>query len=292
MSKAFTTIPSIARGSLYMCAASFSVAFMNVSAKVVSEATGSMTALFIRSAIMFLLTLPVTVLAGGPIIGKKPWLLFIRGIIGSVALACLFLSLKKLTAAEATLLRETAPLFVLLFAPLYLREAVSRGMVIATVIGFIGVTFVLKPWSGLIQVPALIGLLGGICAAHVMMILRAMRGSYPPHAIVITFAMCGVLLGAAGGGFWGIFLIQKELLPWIGALGITGTVYQLLLTSAYRYAPASVISPLALLSVVFAAIADWIMFGATPDSYSIFGFALIAIGVGAVPLVVRGGRGD
>jgi drug/metabolite transporter (DMT)-like permease len=265
---------------------------MNVSAKVVSEATGSMTALFIRSAIMFLLTLPVTVLAGGSIIGKKPWLLFIRGIVGSAALACLFLSLKKLSAAEATLMRETAPLFVLLFAPLYLREAVSRGMVIATVIGFIGVTFVLKPWSGLIQVPALIGLLGGILAAHVMMILRAMRGSYPPHVIVITFAICGMLLGAAGGGLGGIFLIKNELLPWIVALGITGTLYQLLLTSAYRYAPASVISPLALLSVIFAAIADWIMFGATPDRYSIFGFALIAIGVGAVPLVVRGGRGD
>jgi drug/metabolite transporter (DMT)-like permease len=214
----------------------------------------------------------------------------LRGIIGSASLACLFLSLKKLSAAEATLLRETAPLFVLLFAPWYLREAVSRGMVIATFVGFIGVIFVLKPWSGLIQVPSLIGLLGGILAAHVMMIFRAMRGTYPPHAIVITFAICGMLLGASGGGFWGVFLIKKELLPWVVVIGITGTAYQLLVTSAYRYAPASVISPLALLSVVFAAIADWIMFGSTPDRYSIFGFFLIAAGVGSVPLVVRMGR--
>jgi drug/metabolite transporter (DMT)-like permease len=292
MSKASTPVSSIARGSIYMCVASLSVAFMNVSAKVVSEVAGSMTALFIRSAIMFLLTLPVAVFAGGSIVEKKPWLLFLRGIIGSAALACLFLSLKKLSAAEATLLRETAPLFVLLFAPWYLRETVSRGMVIATVIGFIGVTFVLKPWSGLIQVPALIGLLGGILAAHVMMILRAMRGMYPTHAIVITFAMCGMLLGAAGGGFSGVFLLKKELLPWVAALGITGTVYQLLLTSAYRYAPASIISPLALLSVVFAAIADWVMFGAKPDGYSIFGFVLIAIGVGSVPIVVRGAKAN
>jgi drug/metabolite transporter (DMT)-like permease len=49
---------------------------------------------------------------------------------------------------------------------------------------------------------------------------------------------------------------------------------------------------LALLSVVFAAIADWVMFGAKPDGYSIFGFVLIAIGVGSVPIVVRGAKAN
>lgn len=281
---------SLRLGCAYMLAASFSFALMNVSGKVVGEASSGMTALLIRSAATALLTLPVTLLAGGPIIGPKPKLLILRALLGSTALACLFISLTKLSAADATILRETAPLFVLLLAPLYLGERVSRGMILAAGIGFLGVALILKPWTGIIQAPALIGLLGGFFAGQVMMVLRLMRGSYPAHIIVLTFALCGVLVGIIGGGHRQLFELSGELFPWVLSLGIAGTFGQGFLTCAYRHAPASAISPLSLTTVVFAAIAEWIFFGTLPDQFSLIGFLLVAAGVGAVPFLAERAR--
>jgi drug/metabolite transporter (DMT)-like permease len=268
-----------------MLAASISFAVMNLSGKIVGEGSSGMTALLIRSAATFLFVLPVMVLSGSSILGPRPGLLLLRSLLGTTALACLFISLTKLSTADATILRETAPLFVMLLAPLWLGERVSRAMVAAAVVGFTGVILVLKPWSGLLQIHALIGLLGGFFASLVMMVLRLMRGTYPAHVIVLTFGLGGVLVGIAGGGHHGLGQLPQAIYPWVVTLGVAGTCGQLFLTHAYRYAPASSISPLSLTTVIWAALGEWIISGLIPDIFSMIGFMLVTAGVVSVPFL-------
>ena len=278
---------SISLGVLAILAAGASFGLMNIGAKVVGKAMSPMAAVLVRSAATFVIMLPVVIGSRTSIIGAQPSILFFRGLIGSLALVCSFFSLKYLPAADATLLNQTSALFVMVLAPLCLGERVTRGMVLASLVGFLGVLLVVKPWADFFRAPALIGLLGGFLAAIVMLILRSARSLYPPRVIVLHFAFWGVLLACAGGGISDLTIPSSEIFPWILVLGLFGTSGQLLMTTAYHYAPASIVAPLSLMGVVFAGVFEWLLYGVVPDSLSILGGVLILTGVGAVPYLGR-----
>lgn len=264
--------------------ASASFALMNLGAKVIGYSMSPMAAVFIRSTASFIIMLPVALIAGFSLVGRKPSLLMARGVIGSLALMCSFISLKHLGAADATLLNQTSALFVMMLAPLCLGEKVTRSMLCATAIGFFGVALVVKPWLSVLCAPALIGLVGGFLAAVVMILLRGMRTSYPAPVIVLHFSAWSMILSLIGGALRNPFPALTAVdLSWIIVIGLCGTLGQLLLTLAYRFTAASIVAPLALTSVIFAGFFEWFFFGSIPDNLSIIGAVLLMVSVGIIP---------
>lgn len=279
----------LSRSSLFcgiasILGASASFALMNLGAKVIGTTLSPLAAVFIRSSASFLIMVPVALCAGLPLVGKRPSLLVARGIVGSLALICSFISLEHLQAADATLLNQTSALFVMLLAPLCLGERVTKSMLCATAVGFVGVALVVKPWMTVLCTPALIGLAGGFLAAVVMILLRGMRASYPAPVIVLHFSAWGMLLSFVGGAFRTPFpALTLHDIRWIAVVGLCGTLGQLLLTLAYRYTPASIVAPLALTSVIFAGAFEWVFFGSIPDRLSLIGAILLIVSVSVIP---------
>lgn len=67
--------------------------------------------------------------------------------------------------------------------------------------------------------------------------------------------------------------VQALQLCGMGALGAIG---HLLFTRAFRYAPASTLSPFTYAQLIWATLIGWLFYGHLPDGLSIAGIAVIA----------------
>jgi len=179
-----------------------------------------------------------------------------RALVGFASLVLFFYAIAHLPLATAITLNYTSPLFLAVFTPLLLNEKPKRTLLIALVIGFAGVTLLLKPslnqddWLA-----GCSGLLSGIGAAlayvHVKQLAKA---SEPDWRTVFYFT----LLSTVGAGIWMLFdsfhaLNWQDLLILLG-LGATATIAQLALTRAYRTGDTLVVASLAYVTVLLASL--------------------------------------
>ena len=68
-------------------------------------------------------------------------------------------------------------------------------------------------------------------------------------------------------------------------LGVAGTIAQLLMTSAYKHSPASVVSPFSFASVLFSVLWGLLFWSEIPDFWSFLGgMILIVSGIGIIRL--------
>jgi drug/metabolite transporter (DMT)-like permease len=199
----------------------------------------------------------------------------LRGIAGLGAMYCFFFSLAHMRLAEATLLALTSPFFIPGIAFVWLREPVPLRVLMAIVVGFIGVVCILQPGLAGVTAVAPIALLGAALAALAKVTVRRLSGTESSAAIVFYFGLLSTLLSAF-------------LLPWswatptpkafvqLVALGIFATAGQLLMTRAFALVPAAQLGPFTYVAVVFAGFYGWWWWEEPIQAPMILGALLIA----------------
>lgn len=210
----------------------------------------------------------------------------LRACFGLAAMYCFFYALAHLQLVEAMLLNFSAPLFIPLFALLWLRETLPPSVPWALGVGLLGIALILKPGIGILTPVALIGLISGVFAALAMVSVRSMSSTEPPERIVFYFSAMGTLVSGLpllwswhtpDLGQWGILL----------GIGVLATGGQVLLTRGITSAPAGQVGPFTYSTVVFATLLGWGAWGEMLDLVSLLGGLLVcAAGV----LVLRGER--
>ena len=175
------------------------------------------------------------------------------------------------------LLNYTTPLFVPFIAALWLQERIPPKLWAGIGTGFLGILFILKPGQELFTPAALIGLVSGILAAFAVTGVRRLTHTEPAWRIVFYFSLVSALVAAVplplrwqtpDASLW-LLLI---------AMGVMASLGQLLLTRAYSHAPAAQVGPFAYSTVVFAAVAGWVLWGEVLDAYSLTGALLVCLG--------------
>ncbi|ODS23209.1 hypothetical protein AB835_09940 [Candidatus Endobugula sertula] len=73
-----------------------------------------------------------------PLFGQRRGLLLLRGLVGSLALMCVYYSLVNLPFAEATVLQYLNPMFTALLALFFLGERLQLATVMCIVFSFLG----------------------------------------------------------------------------------------------------------------------------------------------------------
>jgi drug/metabolite transporter (DMT)-like permease len=73
----------------------------------------------------------------------------------------------------------------------------------------------------------------------------------------------------------------------IASLGIYGGTGHFLLISAFRHAPATTLSPLLYVQLIWATLLGWIVFDHWPDGTTIFGMVIIAASSASLALLQR-----
>jgi drug/metabolite transporter (DMT)-like permease len=166
----------------------------------------------------------------------------------------------------------------------WLGEPIPRRLWGPVGVGFFGIVLILKPGMGLFQPVALVGLLAALFAAVAQVGVRQLTRTEPLVLIIFYFGVVSTLLSAVPaalswrtpqGDEWWLLL----------AIGVLGSVGQLLLTAAYGNAPAARVGPFIYSSVVFAGLLEWGLWNSVPDPLSFAGMVVVAA-AGALALRV------
>jgi drug/metabolite transporter (DMT)-like permease len=150
-------------------------------------------------------------------------------------------------------------------------------------LGLLGVVIVLSPrlGAGVTGDPrhslgAVVTLTGAACTAMAMIFVRKLAQEERTSAIVFWFSVTSTLLGLLTLPF-GWVMPDAGTLAMLVAIGLLGGVAQILLTSAYRYADASLIAPFDYVSMVLALLIGWFVFAEAPTGAMLAGAALVIL---------------
>lgn len=243
--------------------------------KIASSELPAAQLVFFRSVVGLLIILPIVLPRGIQYI-KTPVLKvhMFRGFISICAMTCFFYAIGNIGLSEATLLNATSPLFIGLLAFPALKEKISLRTAIALVIGFIGVSFILKPGTSLFTFAALIGLGSGLFIASAKILVRYMASTEPVMRTVFYFSIFSTLYS----GLLMIWLWQTPNLNDIYIMifaGICATGGQTLLTYAFTHNEAVTVAPFTYVTVVMATLIGWLGWNELPDISSGIGAVLI-----------------
>lgn len=194
-----------------------------------------------------------------------------RALVGFASLVLFFYAIAKLPLATAITLNYTSPLFLAILSPLLLKEPLKKTLLFALVIGFAGVSLLLKPsltsGNGL---AASLGLLSGLGAAWAYVHVKQLGQLQEPDTrTVFYFTLVSTLIAGAWlllasqlrfiNGINPLLLTGFHRLSWqdmllLVGLGATATVAQLAMTRAYRTGDTLVVASLAYSTVVLASL--------------------------------------
>ena len=242
---------------VYMVLAYISIALMGVFVKYASDELPSSEILFSRFFIGFVFLLPFLIKDGDFKVDMSQWkFLVLRNLAGIASMLLTFYAIKYLPISIAVLLMNTSTLFVplLLF---FFKVRTPLKVLACSFMGFIGVSIIMLTNGSMNINPLHVGYALGaaVFAAMAFISLQELNKHNSPKNIVFYFHLLLLLVG----GF--------------------GLIFQLLLTRAFKYAPANVITPFSFTGVIFSSICDWLFWDNVPSLNFWIGSLVIIIAV-------------
>jgi len=267
---------NILLGALLILISELMFASMGAVVKYASNTVSNEMLVFMRNLMGMLVMLPILLHSrAGSLKTKVPHLHLLRAIFGVSAMYCFFYALANLPLADGVLLKMTTPMFMPLVAWLWLREASTPWAIVAIPVGFIGVALVLDP-SGDTSAVAMIGVLGGLFASFAKVTVRRLGRTEPMLRTVFYFTVLGALVSFLPV-LW-VWRMPTGVEWWLLlAIGMFGSLGQLLLTRGYAVASTSSVGPFTYFSVVFASIYGYVFWGETLDLMFVIGAVLIVL---------------
>lgn len=212
---------------------------------------------------------------------------FWRGLIGTSAMGLGFAGLGLLPLPEVTAIGYAAPLLVVVFAAMFLDEKVGIFRISAVMLGMIGVLIVLSPrlsvGSGLSTAEtlgAVVVLMGAVMAALAQVFVRKLVQTEGTAAIVFWFSVTSAVLSLCSLP-WGWVMPSWTAALMLVLAGLLGGIGQILLTSSYRYADASLVAPFDYTSMILALGIGFFVFDEVPTATMLTGAAIV-IGAGVL----------
>ncbi|MFM7733511.1 MAG: DMT family transporter [Cyanobium sp.] len=213
--------------------------------------------------------------AGIPPLGHNRALLAVRGVVGTVALFCVYGAVLRLPVATATVLQYLHPTLTAALAWLLLGEALGPRVVLAVLLGWLGVLVIALP-SG--AAPDRLGLLlavaGALLTSLAYISVRRLGRSEHPLVIVLYFPLMALPLSLPA-------VLLDPVLPgvreglWLVGVGLFTQLGQIGLTHGLTGLPAARATALSYVQVVFAVLWGWLFFAEPLEPRTLAGAALV-----------------
>ncbi|MBM5801146.1 MAG: DMT family transporter, partial [Cyanobacteria bacterium K_DeepCast_35m_m2_023] len=179
-----------------MVASAFAFALMGVCVKVLEGRIPVAEVVLARAVVSLALSWWLLRRRGVHPWGQRRGLLVWRGVIGTVALLCVYQAIALMPLASATVLQYSYPTFTALLAWLMLGEPIGKRVVLAVAVGWLGVLLIaqpqlistaaaapLEPWA------VAVALVGALSTALAYVSVRSLRHSEHPLVIVYYFPL-------------------------------------------------------------------------------------------------------
>ncbi|WP_112872877.1 DMT family transporter [Paracoccus endophyticus] len=213
-----------------------------------------------------------------------------RGIVGSIAMGTSFAGLGLLPFPEATALGYAMPLLTVIFAAMFLGETVRAFRLGMVAVGLAGVLIVLSPRLSAAAdgvslaetLGAVLTLIGAAFGALAQIFISRMVRTEATTAVVFWFSVTATVLSLVTLPFGWVLPDARTAALLIGC-GVLGGAAQIMLTSSYRFADASLVAPFDYASMLMALAIGWFVFGEGASPRMLAGAAvIIAAGVAII----------
>lgn len=218
------------------------------------------------------------------LIAKNPMGHVWRGVLGTSAMGLTFTGLGMLPLPEVTAIGFATPIFTLILAAIFLGETIRLIRISAVVVGLAGVMIMIWPrLSGGADIGdtatlgAILILIATIARAMVQIHIRQLVQTEHTAAIVFYFSITATGLSLLTLPF-GWQVPSWDILLMLIASGFIGGVAQILVTSSYRFAAASMLAPYDYASMLFAIIIGYVWFAELPTLVMLAGATLVIAG--------------
>ena len=252
------------KGALWVFAAMLAFSLMSSFVRLASAEVTSIQSVFVRGLVGIVWVYAIARRRKIKLGGKRKGLLAARAIAGTVSLVMVFYAFTKIPTANAMLLNQAVPIFMVPLAVLFLREKTSVLHIGLIMLALTGATLVLKPDLKEFNLPGYLALLSALFAAIAYLLVRKLNETEHPLTIVFWFVAISTL--AVVPIMWRSFVIPSlkvglQLLM----IGVLGTVGQIFLTLGYKYGEAGKLAVIGSMGAVFCALWDYILWQHMPD---------------------------
>ena len=259
-------------GFALLSAASF--ATMATCVRLASADLPQSEVVFFRNFIALLILLPLLIRKKASLKTSCFHLHLLRATAGLTAMYLYFYAINHLHLADALLLNYTSPVFIALFAVLWLKESWTMHRRWALGLSLAGIVLLFHPSADLFSLAGVLGLASGAFAGLALTTLKRLSGQDDPVSIVVWFALISSLVSAVPL-FFDFVWPQGSAWVWLLAVGLFGSLGQLALTWAYQHAPVTQVSPFGYTSLLFAGLAGFLLWNEVPDLLGVAGMVLI-----------------
>ena len=263
--------------------ASFFFSLMTVCVKNIDKRIPIYELVFFRSLMSLIITLFLIKLKNIDPWGNNKPLLVLRGVLGTSALICIFFAIRNMPLSISTVIQYTYPIFISVFACIFINEKISINLLFSLVIGWLGILIILNPTHlsdinvEIKNITILIAFLGSICTALAYITVKKLSITEDIYVIIEYFPLVSFIT------LLPIVLINwvtpnMTEICWIIGIGIFTQLGQTFLTIGLKNLPASQASAINYLQVLFGSIWGILFFSEIININFLLGASFVLLG--------------
>ncbi|MCC5793880.1 MAG: DMT family transporter [Chromatiales bacterium] len=199
----------------------------------------------------------------------------VRGVLALLMMVGFVYAVRVLSLADAYAVFFVAPLLVAALSVPLLGERVGPRRWLAILAGLAAVIYIIRPTGVTATTLGLLAAFGAAVAyALGSVIVRVLTRTDTTSSMVLSFMLFLALF--AGLLAWPDWVPLRRV-DWglLVALGLLGAIAQVLLTEAFRRAPAALVAPFEYTAILWAIAIDWVVWAVLPGSRVFVGGGII-----------------
>ena len=264
---------------LLFVTATFFGSLMGVFMRLAQSDINVFTASFLRFGIGFVIILPYLFYSKFNVYKTNNIKLhFIRGIINVPTMYVGFAALMFIPLEQIQALHFVVPLIVTFLAVFFFKEKIRFARISALIIGLIGMLVMLRPGIIEMNIGVYMVLFSSLVWSFIIIITKFLSKTDSPITILtyqyslVTFFSFFIVIF-----FWEMPSSIIFLYTFLAAL--SGTVLHLALIYSYKLVDLTLIQPFTFLSLIWASLFGYYIFGEEPDIFTWLGAIIIFSGV-------------
>ncbi len=216
--------------------------------------------------------------AGGSLIGNNHTMLLLRGVFGTIALYCFFLTLQQMPLASAQTIQYLSPIFTAVIAIFVLKEGVLPAQWFFYAIAFAGVLLIERFDPRISPFYLALGILSAFFSGLAYNLVRSLREKEHPLTVVLHFQLVGAVVGFVSLFFDWVTPMGREWV-FLFLIGVFSQLGQMFLTNALQRERIAGVAIINYTGLVYALATGWILFGEPQGPAAIAGMLLVVLGV-------------
>ncbi|WP_270181222.1 DMT family transporter [Alkalihalobacillus sp. CinArs1] len=201
--------------------------------------------------------------------------LMLRGAFGALYLLAYFYTISKIPLADASILAHLSPFFAVFFSYMFLKERVSKQVLLILPLVLVGIVLLAKPGAySSYSLYALVGVVSALFAGAAATSIRFLSKTHHSFEIVFYFLATGTLVSIPL--MWNDFVLPTaEDLTILVGIGVVSLLGQVFLTKAFTHESVVVVEIARYIGIVFNILWGFLFWAEVPDLLTISGGILI-----------------